>query len=113
MTPRVLQSVQPWELCCHTHGYSYNPRGAHILAHSPLQSLMNYATEAVFILLSVPQPGFLVLCLFSCVWQEEGVCTVVSMCVCVCGCTMHVLMSLFGRRRKGVELPESESVSWK
>lgn len=59
---QVLRLEQPWELCCHTHGYSYNPRGAHILAQSPLQSLMNYAphpetgsTEAVLILLCVPQ----------------------------------------------------------
>ncbi len=47
-----------------------------MLAHSPLQSLMNYATEAVFILLPFPQPGFPVL--YLSLWQEEGVCTVVD-----------------------------------
>lgn len=67
--PGVLQLEQPWELYCHIRGYSYNPRGAQTLAHPALQSLMNYATEAVFILLSVPLAWISVSYLF---WQEEG-----------------------------------------
>ncbi len=59
-----------------------------MLAHSPLQSLMNYATEAVFILLSVPPSLdfqfyiciFVCVCVCVCVWQEDGLCTVVIVC---------------------------------
>lgn len=54
-------------------------RGSHILAHSQLQSLMNYATEAVFTLLyslSLSLDFQFYICLHT--WQEEGVCTVVN-----------------------------------
>lgn len=57
-----------WELYCHTHGYSYLPTGAHILAKCLLQSLMNYApqplpasTEAAFIFKAMDF-GFVFVC---------------------------------------------------
>ena len=87
--PGVLQLEQPWELYCHIRGYSYNPRGAQTLAHPALQSLMNYATEAVFILLSVPLAWISVSYLF---WQEGGGCVQLWLCVPVKMCASSSLV---------------------
>lgn len=109
--PGVLQLEQPWELYCHIRGYSYNPRGARTLAHPALQSLMNYATEAVFILLSVPLAWISVSYLF---WQEEGGCAVAIVCARE-RCAHPRVLS--GRRRKVVHVfvseHETEMVPWK
>lgn len=48
-------------------------RGALTRWHGPnLEALLNYATEAVFIVLSVPEPGFIVLYLSSSMAGDEG-----------------------------------------
>lgn len=53
-----------------------------MLAQSPLYSLMNYATETVFLFNSLPLCLYIQFYICLCMWQEERVCTVMNVCAC-------------------------------